>query len=152
MNQLTEIARQVEAAARLLDCTRHLQQEDHHLITDEAVRSMGLHVEAIHAAEQRQQGITHPASDELKTSVAAMLPGQHITRMTGEDILDEYVACRLSSVASAIRVIETVYMEDDGSRANRLLGDALFECLQWLESAQLALVLYLEGAPLSMVA
>ncbi len=140
MITLTTVAAQIEAGARLLQCTRWMQERDHHPITDMAVRSLGLYVEAIRAAEGRRSGSPWLISHELRHDLAAAVPGERLESMTADWLLDSYVACHLSSLVSAVRVIEVVYLEDDDSRANRMLGDALFECLHWIESARQQLV------------
>jgi len=140
MSTLATVAAQIEAGARLLQCTRWMQERDHHPITDMAVRSLGLYVEAIRAAESRRAGSPWVVSQDLRHDLAVALPGEHIEEVTADWLLDSYVACHLSSLASAVRVVSTVYLEDDDSRANQVLGDALFECLHWIESARQQLI------------
>ncbi|MBH8578808.1 hypothetical protein [Bisbaumannia pacifica] len=144
MNSLSVVACRIEAGARLLQCTRWMQERDHHPITDMTVRSLSLYVEAIRAAERRRGGEPWLVSEDLQEDIAVALPGERLKDMPADWLLDSYVTCHLSSVVSAVRVIASVYIEDDGNYANQLLGDALFECLHWIEVARHHLISLIE--------
>lgn len=136
MITLARIAKRIEAASRLFQSTRSLQEEDHQIITDEATNTLNCIVEAVVFADHIRDGVRVPMSEDLASQLAIRLPYENIEALTAEQILDEFVSTHLSSLASALRVIETVYLEDDGNQQNQNLGNAMFECLHWLEVAR----------------
>lgn len=136
MITLPRIAKRIEAASRLFQSTRCLQEEDHQIITDEAANTLNCIVEAVLLADHIRDGVRVPMSENLLSQLAIRLPYENLGTITAEQILDEFVSTHLSSLVSALRVIETVYLEDDGNQQNQNLGNAMFECLHWLEVAR----------------
>lgn len=136
MITLVRIAKRIEAASRLFQSTRCMQEEDHQIITDEATNTLDCIVEAVLLAARIRDDARTPMSEALASQLAIRLPYDDLKVLTAEQILDEFVSTHLSSLVSALRVIETVYLEDDGSQQNQNIGNAMFECLHWLEVAR----------------
>lgn len=136
MITLPRIAKRIEAASRLFQSTRCLQEEDHQIITDEAANTLNCIVEAVLLADHIRDGVRAPMSEALASQLTIRLAHENIETLTAEQILDEFVSTHLCSLVSALRVIETIYLEDDGNRHNQNIGNAMFECLHWLEVAR----------------
>jgi len=132
---LTDIANRVDAATRLLQGARRLHGREHHPILDMSLRQLGLHIEAIVVATKMIHG--HPAqtSRELLTDVSVSLPLVASPVSDHERLLDDYVCCRLGCVVAALRVIESSCHDAD-DEAMHITGDAMSECIHWIEAAR----------------
>lgn len=135
LHALEGVANRIDAARRLLQCTRWLQHRDHRPICDVAVRHLGVYVEAIRLAHGRLADKPVSPSQALASDVATALPWQPLGSLGAEDLIDAYVNGRLVGVVAAIRVVESACLEgDDPGRQE--VGNAMFECLHWIETAR----------------
>lgn len=152
MITLPRIAKRIEAASRLFQSTRCLQEEDHRIITDEAANTLNCIVEAVLLADHIRDGVRVPMSEDLSSQLAISLPLENTEALTAQQILDDFVSTHLNSLVSALRVIEVVYLEDDVNTQNQDLGNAMFECLHWLSVAHHDLIGLIVDSPKLRVA
>lgn len=152
MSDLLTIAGRIDAAARFLQCIQPELDPEHRAVLEMCVRGLGLRIEAIRYADALRRGHHCWMSQALRDDLAGIVPYEEMDKLPPDDLLDMYVACRLFSTVSSIRLIEAIYLEDCSSTPRIELGKAMFECLGWIESATRQLVRAITVHPVSHAA
>ncbi|MGQ0335670.1 hypothetical protein [Halomonas elongata] len=134
MSDLLTIASRIDAAARFLQCVQPELDPEHRAVLEMCVRGLGLY------AVEPRRGHHCWMSQALRDDLAGIVPYEDMDGLLPDDLLDMYVTCRLFSAVSSVRLIESTYLEDSSSSPRIELGKAMFECLEWIESATRQLV------------